>query len=124
MENCTEWSQSDVKLFGKVYKTPREQCWMGNPDERPCLYSTAEGLPWSPEIKLIKHKLEETCKCTFDYLLMNKYRDGRDNIGWHSDDEATGTTSSTIASISLGHTRRFLSYSIRLNLLNSMMIGS
>jgi hypothetical protein len=39
--------------------------------------------------------------------LCNLYRDGRDSMGWHSDDEAELGAQPCIASLSLGATRRF-----------------
>ena len=44
----------------------------------------------------------------FDSVLANLYRDGRDSMGWHSDDEAELGAAPVIASLSLVRTRRFL----------------
>ena len=41
-------------------------------------------------------------------MLLNRYRDGKDSIGAHSDDEPELGDSPTIASISLGVTRKFI----------------
>ena len=41
-------------------------------------------------------------------VLANRYRDGRDAMGWHSDDEPELGARPLIASLSLGATRRFL----------------
>jgi len=40
-------------------------------------------------------------------VLANLYRDGRDCMGWHSDDEPELGARPLIASLSLGATRRF-----------------
>src|SRR5690606_24762188 len=40
-------------------------------------------------------------------VLANLYRDGRDSMGWHSDDEPELGPAPVIASLSLGATRRF-----------------
>jgi alkylated DNA repair dioxygenase AlkB len=42
----------------------------------------------------------------FNGVLANCYRDGRDTVGWHADDEAE-LTGMCIASVSLGAPRRF-----------------
>jgi alkylated DNA repair dioxygenase AlkB len=41
-------------------------------------------------------------------VLANLYRDGRDAMGWHRDDEPELGSRPVIASLSLGATRRFL----------------
>ena len=44
----------------------------------------------------------------FNSVLANLYRDGRDAMGWHSDDEPELGPKPVIASLSLGATRRFV----------------
>ena len=44
----------------------------------------------------------------FNSVLANLYRDGRDCMGWHSDDEPELGPAPVIASVSLGATRRFV----------------
>ncbi|HBK45083.1 MAG TPA: alpha-ketoglutarate-dependent dioxygenase AlkB, partial [Xanthomonadaceae bacterium] len=43
----------------------------------------------------------------FNSVLANRYRDGRDAMGWHSDDEPELGPQPLIASLSLGAARRF-----------------
>ena len=40
-------------------------------------------------------------------MLLNLYRDGRDGMGWHADDEPELGRNPVIASVSLGAARRF-----------------
>ena len=40
-------------------------------------------------------------------MLCNLYRDGRDSMGWHSDDESELGAEPVIASLSFGAVRRF-----------------
>ena len=40
-------------------------------------------------------------------MLVNLYRDGNDSVSWHSDNEEINGSEPTIASVSLGETRRF-----------------
>jgi len=54
----------------------------------------------------IKAQLETKLQMHFNGVLANYYRNGKDSMGWHSDAERG--LSPTIASISLGQTRRFL----------------
>ena len=43
----------------------------------------------------------------FNSVLLNLYRDGRDGMGWHADDEPELGPNPVIASVSLGAVRRF-----------------
>ena len=43
----------------------------------------------------------------FNAVLCNLYRDGRDSMGWHSDDEPELGPEPVIASLSFGAVRRF-----------------
>jgi alkylated DNA repair dioxygenase AlkB len=44
----------------------------------------------------------------FNSVLANRYRNGRDYMGWHSDNESALGPRPVIASLSVGATRRFL----------------
>jgi alkylated DNA repair dioxygenase AlkB len=51
--------------------------------------------------------VESHCGETFNSVLANLYRDGRDSVGWHSDDEPALGAEPVIASVSLGVARMF-----------------
>lgn len=94
---------------GVTYNLPRLQNWMANSDVKAQLYQKGDPLPWSELILEIKNKLEQLYyPATFDYVLMNLYRNGDDKIGLHHDDEAEGDDNNIIASVSFGATRRFI----------------
>ncbi len=38
----------------------------------------------------------------YDGVLLNNYRNGKDSVNWHSDEDPTIVEGSTIASVSLG----------------------
>ena len=42
----------------------------------------------------------------FNHVLLNRYRDGRDNMGMHADDEPELGPDPVVATLSLGATRR------------------
>jgi alkylated DNA repair dioxygenase AlkB len=52
-------------------------------------------------------KCESVAGASFNSVLVNLYRDGNDSVSWHSDNEAINGREPTIASVSLGATRRF-----------------
>jgi alkylated DNA repair dioxygenase AlkB len=55
----------------------------------------------------VRDRLREMLGADFNSVLVNRYRDGRDRMGWHSDDEPELGPQPVIASISLGAARRF-----------------
>jgi alkylated DNA repair dioxygenase AlkB len=56
----------------------------------------------------IKRRVEERSDRSFNSLLLNYYRDGKDSMGWHADDETELGENPVVPSISLGATRKFL----------------
>lgn len=63
-------------------------------------------LKFTPEILELKTAVEETTNYNFNICLVNYYSTGKNNIGWHSDNEEKGDIE-CIASISLGASREF-----------------
>ena len=63
--------------------------------------------PWTPDLVNIKQSIERVTGVNFSSVLLNLYRDGRDSVSWHSDDEKELGQNPTIASISFGDTRVF-----------------
>lgn len=64
--------------------------------------------PWTAPVQRLRERLETLLECSFDYVLLNLYRDGKDSIGFHSDGEAIPEGKRVIASISLGSKRTFI----------------
>ncbi|NJD31443.1 MAG: alpha-ketoglutarate-dependent dioxygenase AlkB [Gammaproteobacteria bacterium] len=103
-----EWQQEEVTIFGRPRLVPRLVAWHGDPDARYTYSGTAhDPLPWTPPLEAIRARLLELTGHSFNAVLLNLYRDGRDGMGWHSDDEPELGRDPVIASVSLGATRRF-----------------
>jgi len=104
-----ELEQQTLKIFGRDVVTPRLSAWYGDPGAS-YAYSglRLEPKPWLPALRDIRSRLASTTGCRFNGVLLNLYRDGRDSMGWHSDDEPELGEEPTIASLSFGGTRRFL----------------
>lgn len=103
------WTVHRIRMFGRWVDSPRLSCWMGDPSAR-YRYSGAlfEPEPWHPAVQGLLPALEAACGARFNSVLINRYRDGGDAMGWHSDDEPELGPAPVIASLSLGATRRFL----------------
>ncbi len=56
----------------------------------------------------IKGKVEALCQSSFNSVLLNYYRDHRDGMGFHSDDEPELGPSPVIASVTVGAARHFV----------------
>jgi alkylated DNA repair dioxygenase AlkB len=65
-------------------------------------------LLWNPALTNIKSKIESLSKMEFNSVLLNLYRDGKDSVAWHSDDEPELGKNPVIASVSFGANRRFM----------------
>ena len=48
---------------------------------------THVAIPWTPLLADLRARIEETVGESFNSVLLNYYRDGRDSVAWHSDDE-------------------------------------
>ncbi len=102
------WEVHRIRMFGREIDSPRLSCWIGDPGAAYTYSRTRfEPHPWLPELRPIRTRLRETLGIDFNSVLANRYRDGRDAMGWHSDDEPELGLRPVIASISLGATRRF-----------------
>jgi alkylated DNA repair dioxygenase AlkB len=98
-------------MFGRTVRVPRLISWHGDPG---CRYrysgQTYEPAPWTPRLARIRALLSERTGIPWNAVLANYYRDGRDSVGWHSDDErelGPARDDVAIGSLSLGATRRF-----------------
>ena len=100
------WEQKEIKMYGKTVLIPRLTCWIGDAAYSYSGISNAANH-WTPILDKLRDLVEAETGATFNSCLANLYRDGRDTVGWHSDDEPELGESPTIASISLGSPRTF-----------------
>lgn len=102
------WQEETLWICGKCCKAPRLMCWYGDPDAH-YRYSGVDHPPnpWTEELLAVKHKIESTGPWSFNSVLANLYRDGKDSMGFHSDNEKELGQNPVIASLSLGEERLF-----------------
>lgn len=103
-----DWQQEEIVLFGVKRLVPRLVAWYGDAGAV-YRYSGVEHrpLPWIAPLAELKDLAESLSGQSFNSVLLNLYRDGRDGMGWHADDEPELGPHPVIASFSLGATRRF-----------------
>jgi alkylated DNA repair dioxygenase AlkB len=102
----TEWRQDTVVVWGKTYQQPRLVAWYGDSGSE-YTYSgiTLSPMPWTELLLDIKKRVERVTQESFNSVLLNYYRDNRDSMGFHSDDEPELGEKPVIASVSLGEER-------------------
>ena len=104
------WEQRHILLFGKRILQPRLIGWAG---ELPYRYSgqTLEPRPWpkalEPLCATLHARLAELSGVDFNHVLINRYRDGKDSMGYHADAEPELGPDPVVACLSLGQTRGF-----------------
>ena len=102
------WKQNTIRFYGKESLVPRLESWHGEPGIN---YSYSgikmEAKPWNSDLLFIKRAIETASKTTYNSVLINYYRDGKDRVAWHSDDEKELGKNPVIGSISLGAERKF-----------------
>lgn len=103
------WEVHRIRLFGREVDSPRLSCWIGDPQATYTYSGTRfTPQPWPDVLQPLRARLQRELGVNFNSVLGNLYRDGRDYMGWHSDNERELGARPVIASVSLGATRRFV----------------
>ena len=102
------WQPDQVQMMGRLIRTRRLVAWYAG-QSLSYTYSgvTKTALPWTDTLLRLKHLIEACSDTTFNACLANFYHDGKDAMGYHSDNEKDMQSQAPIASLSLGAPRRF-----------------
>jgi alkylated DNA repair dioxygenase AlkB len=114
LKDKVKWQQDKIKMYGKDHNIPRLTSWysLGG------LSYTYSGINMSPnkidfdELSLIHSGLIGMLNLigineSLNSVLLNLYRDGKDSVSWHQDDESELGINPTIVSLTFGATRVF-----------------
>ncbi len=103
-----DWQQFSIKIFGKTIPQPRLTALYAKA-EVPYTYSGLTLFPKKFTLELLElcKELKQYTPAHFTHCLANLYRDGKDSMGLHSDDEKNLGKDPVIASVSLGASRKF-----------------
>lgn len=100
------WQQPLVRVYGRSHRVPRLICWLADPG---CSYSYSglrhTPLPFTSPLQALREQLQQQLGCRLNSLLLNRYRNGNDRMGWHADDEPELAAEAPIVSLSLGASR-------------------
>ncbi|XP_023225541.1 DNA oxidative demethylase ALKBH2-like [Centruroides sculpturatus] len=98
-----------VKVFGKWHEIPRKQVAYGDSG---LTYSfsgtTIPALPWTDLISNLRQVIVSVTGISFNFVLVNRYKNGLDHIGEHQDNEKELEEKAPIASLSFGQVRDFV----------------
>ncbi len=103
----TSWRAEAITVYGKTHLQPRLTAWVG---DQPYRYSgmTLAPTPWPPLLAELRDAVQAATSHRFNSVLLNYYRDQRDSMGMHSDDEPELGPQPAIASLSYGAARTFI----------------
>lgn len=102
------WQQRAFMMRGRKVWQPRLTAWWGD-DGASYVYSGIRNdpQPWPDWMFGVRNQIEQWIGVCFNSCLGNLYRDGSDSVALHADDEPELGPEPTIASLSLGATRKF-----------------
>ncbi|RYV02419.1 2OG-Fe(II) oxygenase [Shewanella sp. OPT22] len=106
---CYDFSSPQIQVYGKQHYIPREQVWYAD-EGCDMLYSKllVPANPWPYYLNRLRHQLNTEFSQNCNGALVNRYRNGKDSMGWHSDDEPEISIGTDVISISLGASRGFV----------------
>jgi len=103
-----DWQQDELIMFGKKITTAREVAWYAAENYSYTYSNTVKvAQPWTPTLLKIKELVESVTQSKYNSCLLNLYHHGGEGMGWHADDEIELVKNSSIASVSLGASRKF-----------------
>jgi len=104
----TPWEMPEIVMFGKKYPQAGLSTWFTN-TKVSYVYSGITRTPhaMTPLLNDVMNACALASGAEYNSVLVNLYRDGNDSVSWHSDNEEINGSEPTIASVSLGETRRF-----------------
>jgi alkylated DNA repair dioxygenase AlkB len=108
LRDQVEWQQPELQVYGRRHPSPRLVSFVGDPGISYHYSSFChQANAWPAALQELRRRIEIDTGYRFNCGLLNYYRDGRDCMGYHSDDEPALGSSPCVASVSLGEVRDF-----------------
>jgi alkylated DNA repair dioxygenase AlkB len=101
------WSRGEINMYGKKIPVPREESLFGEDLTYAYRGEIIKAEPWPAFLLEARNRIQRLSGFRFSFAVGNRYLNGKDSIGWHSDDFPQIGKHPAIASLSLGSTRRF-----------------
>lgn len=102
------WQREKFQIYGRSVTVPRLTGWCGDPGVS-YIYSGVDHqcTHWLQPLGELREQVQRHLGLYFNLVIVNRYADGSQHMGWHRDNEPGCMP--TVASVSLGATRRFRS---------------
>lgn len=99
----------EIVVYGNRHPIPRSQVWFGDP-HCDTLYSglLVKAQPWPKYADRLRLKLQRDFNFIANGVLVNHYANGKESMGWHSDNEPEFVSGGDIASLTVGASRDFV----------------
>ncbi|KAJ9597794.1 hypothetical protein L9F63_011402 [Diploptera punctata] len=112
LESELEYFTGDLAkifVYGKWHPIHRQQVAFGDTGLTYTFSgNTIPALKWTPVLLCVRDIITAVTGHYFNFVLINRYRDGSDHISEHRDDERDLDPAAPIASLSLGRARDFI----------------
>ena len=102
-----DWTRGEISMYGKSIPVPRDESLFGDDLHYQYRGSQINAAPWTDFLLEARDRIQALSGYQFNFAVGNRYRTGKDSIGWHSDDFPQIGRRPAIASLSLGSTRKF-----------------
>lgn len=102
-----EWTRSKISMYGKSISVPRDESLFGDNLRYKYHGTQIEAAPCPDFLLEARDRIQALSEYQFNFVVGNRYRTGKDSIGWHSDNFPQIGKKPAIASLSLGSTRLF-----------------
>ena len=119
------------KIFGKSIQLPRDKGFFGDVYEdgsTPLYRYGGDWYPaveeWTPTLKLIRDKLNETHGQYCNHVVVNRYVNGSDHIGWHHDKTPDFVDKASVLTVSFGDDRTFQIRNLKTKEITSFKTGN
>ena len=102
-----DWRKEKFRIFGKEIWAPRSLAWYGCSGLN-YRYTGIDHIAsgWPEFMYTLRELVADTAEIEFNFVLVNRYENGREYMGWHRDNEKGSKP--LIASLSLGAHRKFV----------------
>jgi alpha-ketoglutarate-dependent dioxygenase alkB family protein 2 len=113
LSRLPEWRRGEACRIRKPFSNewvpiPRQQTAYGDPGTCYAFSGiTVPARPWTPVLLELRERLAPVATCRPNFVLVNRYRNGADSMGWHADDERDLGDAPEILSLTLGAERDF-----------------
>lgn len=102
------WQRERLRMFGRTVTARRLTACFGD-DAASYRYGGVRrrAAPWGDGLRALAMEVAARAGSPFNFVLVNRFRNGDDRLGWHADDEPDLGAEPVIASLSVGACRVF-----------------